>query len=238
MNPLLIRRRGMMMGESDVKDDILTFTTDTGNSTIRLVKNSEPAPISLEYSTDGTIWQSYTIGDTINLTNPNDFVKLRGDNQITFNRNNFYSFVMTGSLYGSGDVTSLFNLIGGNYSLITIPSLFNGCEALKSAPNLPSTSIGDWGYYRTFRGCSNLTQAPFLPCNGSIDAQMYRELFFQCSKLNYVKIAATIISDQIWSLSSWLAGVAATGIVECNPNLNIPINSPNGIPSGWTRVDL
>lgn len=228
----------MMMGKSDVKDDILTFTTDTGNSTIRLVKNNEPAPISLEYSTDGTIWQSYTIGDTINLTNPNDFVKLRGDNQITLNSTNYYYFVMTGSLYGSGDVTSLFNLIGGNYSMITIPNLFKNCTALKSAPNLPSTSIGGWGYYGTFRGCSNLTQAPFLPMTGTVGAHVYRELFFLCSKLNYVKIAATKIGDQQYSLGTWLGGVAATGIVECDPNLNIPINSNNGIPTGWTRVDL
>ena len=85
--------------------------------------------MSLEYSTGGA-WSTYT---QITLTSAGDYIKFRGDNS-TFSTtaNDYYQFVMSGTIGASGNVMSL---VDSTCKLLTIPcdfcfrSLFNGCTS-------------------------------------------------------------------------------------------------------------
>ena len=46
----------------------LTFKS-IGSTKVSLYKSGSPAAISLQYSTDGTNWQNYTVGEEIPLQN-------------------------------------------------------------------------------------------------------------------------------------------------------------------------
>jgi hypothetical protein len=49
--------------------DYLCFTANTAGSTVKLIKNGSPTTVTLETSTDGNTRTTYTIGDTITLSN-------------------------------------------------------------------------------------------------------------------------------------------------------------------------
>lgn len=121
-------------------------------------------------------------------------------------------------------------------------------------------------YYDMFRFCSNITGvdgAKIFPIHifgtnkynailsgtpiTSIDLShvltvtgenVMMNAFAGCSSLASVNLS----SLDVWNSShnefqNWMEQVAPTGTFTCNPDLNIPINSNSGIPTGWTRVD-
>jgi hypothetical protein len=61
----------------------------------------------------------------------------------------------------------------------------------------------------------------------------YYSMFYGCSKLNYIKMLATDISDTT-CLFNWVSGVASTGTFVKHPNMTSLTTGPYGIPSGWT----
>lgn len=112
-------------------------------------------------------------------------------------------------------------------------SMFLGCPSLVSAPELPATQLQASCYRIMFSGCSSLVTAPELPAT-NMGIYSYQGMFSYCSKLNYVKHH---IGN--WNYASdWLSGVASSGTVECPAASTIPSDTPNGIPSGWTRINF
>lgn len=105
----------------------------------------------------------------------------------------------------------------------------------------PNTQFTDWGMSGSFADCPSLTTTPDLRnITRAVNGSTYY-LFRNCTSLNTV-IAPNLANwnedGYSYNFQNWLYGVAPTGIVVINPNtINVPLNSPNGIPSGWTRVD-
>lgn len=174
MNPLLIRRRGMMVAAGEAEDRTLTFTAEQANSTVKIVtRGSNPNTISVEYNIGGG-WLPYTVDNTITLANIGDFVKFRGNN-VSMNASgssgnaNGNKFNITGLVAASGDVTSLLNGVGGDVTLpqYCFSDLFDSCNKLSAAPYFPSKSLAYQCYLRTFRYCTRILEYHFYTLNTS-----------------------------------------------------------------------
>lgn len=61
-------------------------------------------------------------------------------------------------------------------------SMFDGCEELTSAPQLPARYVGQNGYSRMFAGCTSLTTAPELPAT-VVQSYGYQQMFSGCTNL-------------------------------------------------------
>jgi len=245
-------------------DPILKFTAEQANSTIKLNRVGTATTLlknaSLQYSLDnGETWNDYTYteqqttnssgetvtvgysGQTITLENVGDSVKFKGINEkfatyVGGGKYDYHRFFMRGKIAASGDITSLFNEVGGD---IEIPGwacyvLFQYCGSLTKAPNLPSTSLNPGCYYRMFESCG-LETAPELPALKTVE-QCYYAMFLNCSNLKYVKALFVEITGNN-SLYGILGGrVNANGTFVYNPNAwdEETIRSAVSIPSGWT----
>ena len=189
-----------------------------GTSTISLAKIGEPPGVLLEYSYNGTDWSTW---DLRTLTiNSGDILCIRGNNpsglshsnEDTENTEAYYSFIIEGdNVSCSGNIMSLidyknlpdvipcsycfYGLFENCNALTTAPELpaqtltdwcyaymFDGCTSLKTAPELPSKTLTDWCYAYMFFGCSSLTTAPELPAIELTDSCYYR-MFSRCSSL-------------------------------------------------------
>ena len=115
-------------------------------------------------------------------------------------------------------------------------NMFTYCTSLNQAPELPATTLANWCYARMFMGCTSLTHAPELPAT-TLAKNCYDLMFANCTKLNYVKCLATDTSATDCT-KNWLSNVAATGTFECDNKKYFTIDSPNGIPSGWTITEI
>ncbi len=141
--------------------------------------------------------------------------------------------------------------------------LFDGCQRITRAPELPATTLADWCYCMMFAGtgittapalpattlaeacysdmfmnCTRLTAAPDLPA-ATLAVGCYSSMFTGCTSLNYVKCLATDISADYCTVN-WLWGVAATGTFFKAADMNDwPVgpdaeDNVDGIPAGWT----
>ena len=115
-------------------------------------------------------------------------------------------------------------------------AMFYGCTSLTQAPELPATTLADSCYKFMFDGCTNLTQAPELPTATLADG-CYYSMFQYCKKLNYVKCLATDTSATDCT-KNWLSNVAQTGTFECDNKKYFTLDSPNGIPVGWSTTEI
>ena len=118
--------------------------------------------------------------------------------------------------------------------------MFYNCSALTAAPELPATELASNCYYQMFRGCTALTAAPELPAP-TLVSNCYDQMFYGCSKLATVTCLATSGMNMSKSTSSWLDGagsqVDGTKTFNAVSTANWP-SGANGIPTGWTRVNI
>ena len=115
--------------------------------------------------------------------------------------------------------------------------LFHNNSKLKDASGLllPATKLSAGCYSEMFFGCTSLTAAPTLPATRLTD-YCYTSMFYGCSSLKSVTCLATNISATDCT-KNWLKNVASKGtFTAANENVNWG-NGPNGIPSGWKRVN-
>jgi hypothetical protein len=119
--------------------------------------------------------------------------------------------------------------------------MFSGCTALAAAPALPATELAAHCYNSMFNGCSALTAAPVLPATNLV-MYCYYAMFNYCQKLATVTCLATSGIAQDNSTSYWLnvagSDVQGTKTVNTASDAIWPSDDPNGIPSGWTRVNI
>lgn len=202
----------------DVPPD-LCFTANTAGSTVKLtVWYWTPTSVTLETSTNGKIWTSYSINDTITLSNVWDKVYFRNTSTTTtwFSTSwgNYYKFVMTWSIAASGDVTSLVNKNGTDtISQYNFIQLFENCSALTTPPSLSwPTSVPYHWYYWMFYNCTNLEALPKLPAT-SIGDRGYMNMFVSCSKIKLsttqtwdYQTAYRLPSEWTWSWWSLWSG--------------------------------
>ena len=117
-------------------------------------------------------------------------------------------------------------------------AMFDGCTSLVIAPELPATTLAEGCYYLVFSQCTSLVTAPELPATTTA-TDCYNNTFENCSNLNYIKVGAT--SWDVHNTEYWTADVAPTGtfvkpfeLVVGTGTGEIPSDSENGIPVGWT----
>ena len=115
-------------------------------------------------------------------------------------------------------------------------SMFSGCTSLTQAPELPAITLADYCYGNMFNGCTSLTQAPELPAT-TLTNSCYYQMFRSCAKINYIKCLATDTSATTCT-TNWLSNVSATGTFECDNKKYFTVDSPNGIPVGWTITEI
>ena len=113
-------------------------------------------------------------------------------------------------------------------------NMFRNCTSLTTAPELPATTLASNCYSSMFYGCTSLTTAPELPAT-TLVTNCYQYMFQICSSLNYIKVGAT--SWNTTYASNWVSGVSASGTFEKPSSTNIA-TGVNGIPSGWTVVNV
>lgn len=73
----------------------------------------------------------------------------------------------------------------GNYTQLgysCYSSIFSGCTALTTTPDLPATTLGEYCYSSMFYGCTDLATAPELQAT-TIAAHCYDHMFYNCTAL-------------------------------------------------------
>ncbi len=226
-------------------DNCLCFTAQQANSTVDLclVGTGWLKVPTFEYSTDGINWADFEPGTTpdVKLANIGDKVYFRGYNSNVPLNNQSYDrykqFVMTGKIAASGSVMSLVDRLGTSDRIehnYEFASLFKDCTSLTEAPNLPATTLNDYCYEEMFSGCTGLTEAPELPAQ-ILATWCYDKMFAGCSNLNSVTVNFTEWKrNGGLNTTSWLDGVAATGVINCPAGLDISVHDVSHIPDGWT----
>ena len=235
--------------------DYLCITAEEAGATVRLIKDGEPTPVTIQYSTnEGANWTTVdfssvsTTGD-ITITNAGDKVYFRNaSTSSTFSQSssNYYHFTFSEkNVSVSGNVMSLIdNRVKGS----TIPcdycfnSLFRDCKKLTSVADLklPATELTSQCYAQMFSGCTSLTAAPELPAT-ELTSQCYAGMFYGCTKLNSVKVDFIKWGDTDSKATSfwlWNAGTEATvtPVFECPVVLDtITIKRTESyVPENWT----
>ena len=244
----------------------LTFTSVEENVDVSIkFTNGGIDPVanySLEYSIDGgTIWEPYQLDTGVTLPNFGDSVLFRGDNhECVFSKRSYIRCVIKNHASASGDITSIFNGVGGDAELTewcffnmfsdckpltTAPALpatelsnycyagmFYGCTALTTAPVLPATTLTQNCYENMFADCTVLTTAPVLPAT-TLSKGCYNQMFYGCTALNSITCLATDISAPNCT-TSWVYGVSESGTFTKAAGMNSWTTGKNGIPQGWT----
>ena len=164
----------------------LTFTAAEEGSSFG-IKNTNNDP-DVQYSLDdGATWNLLTDGESIPLAKKGDKALIRGNNPKGFSSGNlkYTNFKMSGKIAASGSVMSL---IDGEGESLTIPNnncfcyLFDRCESLVQAPELPAAHLADSCYADMFYFCTNLEKAPELPAT-ELAEYCYFATFACCRKM-------------------------------------------------------
>ena len=141
----------------------------------------------------------------------------------------YYTFVMSGSIAASGSVMSLLDGKGKSKS---VPQecfyrLFYDCTALTQAPELPATELGEGCYAGMFSGCTGLTQAPVLPAT-QLAEDCYSSMFSGCTSLSQIEVGFT----EWKGTEEWVSNVAPTGTFICPKGLSEEYGESR-IPVDW-----
>ena len=138
--------------------------------------------------------------------------------------------------------------------------MFSGCTYLKEPPKLPATQIGNYSYSHMFYNCSDLWWVPELPATTlayacyeymfygctDIDAApelpattlvgfCYARMFYNCHNVDNIICYADTIEQGATNVTlNWLYGVATSGTFNCIDPSIWTVDSPSGIPVGWT----
>ena len=179
------------------------FTLETYNTT----KNWDGM---LQYSTNGSTWNTWN-GTEISSAGSKLYLRGIGNTKITGNLASC-RFVFTGTgnlkIACEGNIESLLDCktvsVGGHPTMANYcySSMFSGCTALTTAPELPATTLASSCYDSMFSGCTSLTAAPELPATTLADG-CYQNMFRDCTALTTppsVLPATTLASSCYWSM--------------------------------------
>lgn len=212
----------------------LCFTANTANSTVKLQKNWSPTSVTLETSTDGRNWSTYTIGNTITLSNVWNKVYWRNTSEtntwFSMGTSNNYQFVMSWSIAWSGDVNYLLNKNSAtSLSDYCFTYLFKWCTALTTPPELPTTALARYCYLYMFYWCTNLTTVPALPAT-TLAIYCYNGMFYNCSSLETLpNLPATTLNNFCYnSMFVWCSKIKISNTQTWE------YQTPYRIPTTWT----
>lgn len=209
-NPITLQNSDEINVAFFIIGNLLCFTANNANSTIKLNRNWSPTSVLLETHIWLNPWTNYTFWDTITLTNVWDKIYFRNTStsNTTFSTSssNYYQFEMTGSIAWSWAINYLLNK---NYTNATSSycyySLFKDCTSLTTCPACPLIGrVNGYCYAKMYEWCTSLTTLPELPSD--FGSNCYRDMFRKCTN---IKISET----QTWEYQT-----------------------PYRLPSSWTWV--
>lgn len=111
-------------------------------------------------------------------------------------------------------------------------AMFEGCTSLATAPALPATTLYYQCYIMMFANCKALYNAPVLPAT-KLAGSCYLSMFDNCPISRIVTYAQDISASRC--TENWLASVYYKGDFYNLGNAGFTVDSPSGIPSGWTE---
>ena len=115
--------------------------------------------------------------------------------------------------------------------------MFQYCQSLTKAPNLPATTIQGNCYNSMFKNCTSLTSVPIWDENVDITGGWIgTNMFYGCSSLKYI-VAPTLSSWSTSIFSSWLRSVSSSGTFIKSPSMTSLPGGVSGIPTGWSVED-
>lgn len=160
---------------------------------------------TLEYSYDGAVWNTYTVGM---MTATGSDIFLRGTNITHFNTYSSHpSITLSGSNISiSGKIESLLDyttvLNGGHPTADSYAfyEFFKNCSNIVNAADfeLPSSQLSDHEFYQCFYLCRGLINAPSLPST-NLGTFCYYGMFVGCSSLiNAPALPATTLVNSCY----------------------------------------
>lgn len=175
------------------EEDLTPYVTMTAakTQTFKMTcTESYPLPEGLEYSVNNGIWQKVVADNPVKFGGDDGSLRLRGKcpNGTAKDANNYSTITFVNpdvKVDCSGDIRTLIDYTAyktvatGNCRFC---SLFKGCEALKSAPQLPAKELQQRCYQSMFEGCKSLTKAPDLPAP-KLESWCYEAMFRGCEAL-------------------------------------------------------
>lgn len=241
----------------------LTFEAKTAGSMVAFAINATAAPNGVEYSTDGSTWNTYTPSTYITLESVGDKVSFRGNNNTyatgSTSTDQYSYFSCSNDCYVYGNVMSLID--ADNYPTKTeltnannyaFCGLFRGNAAIYNHTSkvlmLPATTLASNCYAQMFYDCTSLETAPELPAT-TLASYCYYNMFRGCTSLNRVTCFATSGINQDNSTYNWLYTGNTEGTKTFYKASSVPvassgtdgqfwpINDYHGIPSGWTVTE-
>lgn len=183
----------------DNHDKPLFFRSVLDKSKVALVWIGN-SPDSYEISYDNSNWQSYTIGEEINLSkNARVYFRVAPNTSQTRGLNNHPEFRMSGLVEAYGSVNSLV-AIEYRQSGYAFYKLFSCCASLLTAPELTFTTVGYMCYGCMFEYCSSLEIPPKLPATTFSNAYPYHYMFRGCLSLKHApELPATTLTDHCYA---------------------------------------
>ena len=186
------------------QSDCLTFTGKDSDFT--LAASNKTWDGTLEWSTDRNAWT--TLVGTEEMQSVDQKLYLRGKNtkfsEVSFDDPEDASgvqWVLSAKADCSGNIQTLLDwenlpmIISTNFCYF---NMFNGCENLTSAPELPATTLAAGCYSGMFANCFNLTSAPELPAT-TLAAGCYSGMFKDCPLTATPDLPATTLADSCYS---------------------------------------
>jgi len=218
---------------------------------VRIIKGEYAPTITVEYSRDGTVWQ------TLGITGTGLSIDIPAGSKAWLRAK-----TNTWAVLGEGFVSTHIIIcenpceMGGNIMSLLYGNDFTGTE--REFPDnskhvftnlfhgqgnevvdaskliLPATTLNEYCYSGMFGECLSLTSAPELSAT-TLTNCCYMGMFNGCTNLNYIKCLATDISANN-CLLNWVGGVAATGTFTKKAGVVWP-SGKHGIPEGWIVVE-
>ena len=171
---------------------ISTYLSFIGNEdfTLKTYNTAKNWGGTLEYSTDTKTWNTWN-GTEISSSGSKLYLRGTGNAKITGD-SDIFRFVFTGTdtlkIACKGNIENLLDyetVSAGEHPTMTTScyqSMFQGCTALTTAPELPATTLADYCYLDMFMNCTSLTSAPELPATTLADG-CYDGMFNGCTAL-------------------------------------------------------
>jgi len=156
---------------------------------------------SLQYSTDGTNWSSYTFGTQLTIA-VGDKVYFKGDNSsFSTGQSAYVRFRSTATIALTGNVMTLIDSTGES---LTIPNnycfygLFEHSDNVTSFPKLPATTLKPYCYGQMFNGITTQATFPALPAT-TLANYCYTNMFYNCDGLiTAPELPASTVSDHAY----------------------------------------
>ena len=176
-------------GVAEEEPPYVTMTANSKQTFVMMCADSYILP-DLEYSLNNGKWQKVVEFENVNFGGDLGSLRLRGKcSNGTATDNEDFSWInfvnpnvkvdCSGDIRTLIDYTAYKTVATENCSFI---SLFQGCRALTSAPELPATKLAHSCYSKMFEGCTSLVKAPDLPAT-TLAPSCYFSMFKGCIAL-------------------------------------------------------